>query len=649
MKWEVRTMRSGTSFFNWTVFKKTVCRYWPVWAAYSVIWLVVLPLQGLMMLQLDAQNRATAYYGSYIEGFARDVPDVVSLSLVLAVAFGALCAMAVCSHLYNARSANFFGSLPVRREGLFVTHYLAGLAFLLVPNVVVFLLTLLIESIGGAVFLPGLGFWLAVTCGECLFFYSMAVFCGMFTGHILALPAFYTIFNGLAYGVYLLVEAVFRQFYYGFTGFGSIMGNMVSWLTPVVRLGRSSSVYFWTTEDGYQMFGLENVAVYAVAAVVLAVCSFFLYRARRLESAGDVVSVKCMRPVFQYGVAFCAGLALGSFTTAFLGGEEPTLMISILVWAVIGYFAARMLLEKSFRVLRFWKGAAISAGVFVLLFLVVGFDLTGFETRVPTAGQVESVELNGFRLCRLDDDGDYFYRSENSAEVVDYAILLHQAAVDQRDSHPTDAEVNTSLRLTYHLKNGGELSRWYDNFWIDPKEVDQEGSAAWAAQRMYDNRDLYWKGYGFAEAERLLNEEGWRIQEAMYEDDDHPMERDQGVYYGGADARALYQAVKEDFLAGRIGVRRVEDWQRISQEGGSLSFSFAGGENGYWNIRIRVQDTASSTLAVLKRLGAEGAGTASGESGGPSYTVRTNGQAVDTEVKYPTESAVPVPTAEPAE
>ena len=172
MRWEVRTMRSGTLLFNGTIFKKTVLRYWPVWAAYSIIWLLVLPLQGLMMLQLEAQARP-GLTGGYMQTFAQQVGDLIPLSLALAVFFGALCAMAVCSHLYNPRSANFFGSLPVKREGLFLTHYLAGLAFLLVPNLAVFLLTLLIEAIGGAVFLPGLGFWLAVTWGECLFFYTM--------------------------------------------------------------------------------------------------------------------------------------------------------------------------------------------------------------------------------------------------------------------------------------------------------------------------------------------------------------------------------------------------------------------------------------------------------------------------------------------
>ena len=637
MKWEVRTMRSGTSsfkFFDWTIFKKTVLRYWPVWGAYSVVWLLVLPLQGLMMLQLDAQNRGTTYYGSYVEGFAHDVPEVVSLSLVLAVVFGVLCAMAVCSHLYNPRSANFFGSLPVKREGLFLTHYLAGLAFLIVPNVIVFLLTLLIEAIGGAVFLPGLGFWLAVTCGECLFFYTMAVFCGMFTGHILALPAFYGIFNILAYGVYFLVESVFRQFYYGFTGFGSIMNNMVGWLTPIAKLGRSSSVYFRETEDGLWVIRLEDVAVYAAAAVVLAAASFLLYRVRRLESAGDVVSVKCMRPVFQYGVAFCAGLALGIFTTAFLGGEEPTLMISILVWAVIGCFVARMLLEKSFRVFRYWKGAAVSAGVFLLLFLAVGFDLTGFETRVPTADQVESVELSGCRVTYLNDDGDYVTTEASSPELVDYAILLHQAAVGQRDRRPAGTTASATLGVTYRLKNGGELSRYYIDFRLAPSEAEQEGTTAWAVQQMYDDRDLYWEGYGFADAERRMAQEGWRIQEVMYANDGHAEGTDRTLYYGGADARALYEAMKEDFQAGRIGVRRVEDWNTFFHDENNLYITFAGEGNEGRTINIRVQDTASSTLAVLGRLEKDGAGTASGERDRSPYTVRTDGME-------------PMPTAEP--
>ena len=617
-------MRSGTSFFNGAVFKKTVLRYWPVWAAYSVIWLVALPLQGLMMLQLDAQNRGTTYYSSYIEGFAHDTADAVGMSLPLAVVFGVLAAMAVCSHLYNARSANFFGSLPVRREALFATHYLAGLAFLLVPTGAVFLLTLLVEAAGGAVFLPGLGFWLAVTCGECLLFYSMAVFCGMFTGHILALPAFYVIFNALATVLISLAGLLCGQFLYGFAGFEGWVEEAMRWLTPVAKLEDSWSVRFVDMESGWTIHGLDIVAVYAAVAIAMAAGSFFLYRARRLESAGDVVSVKCMRPVFKYGVSFCAGLTLGMVTASVLGSEEITLIVSVLVWAVIGYFAAQMLLDKSFRVFKKWKGAAVMAGVFALLFCAVGFDLTGFETRVPRPDQVEYVAYHGGGTTNLADGGDYLAVSVDgeNPEALQRFILLHQAAVEQRDGYDISPRTTVGVNFTlfYQLKNGSILSRRY-YVYADPEEADQEGSAAWVFQQMYGDRELYWKGYGFEEAERRLAREDYRLREAACRMDD-----EDNAYYGGRDAQALYEAVKEDFQAGRIGVRRVEDWAERKNGARNLMFQFRDEEDRGFQIDIRVQDTASSTLAVLAELEQEGAGSASGESDTAPYTAGTEGQ-----------------------
>ena len=617
-------MRSGTSFFNGAVFKKTVLRYWPVWAAYSVIWLVALPIQGLMMLQLDAQNRGTTYYSSYIEGFAHDTADAVGMSLPLAVVFGVLAAMAVCSHLYNARSANFFGSLPVRREALFATHYLAGLAFLLVPTGAVFLLTLLVEAAGGAVFLPGLGFWLAVTCGECLLFYSMAVFCGMFTGHILALPAFYVIFNALATVLISLAGLLCGQFLYGFAGFEGWVEEAMRWLTPVAKLEDSWSVRFVDMESGWTIHGLDIVAVYAAVAIAMAAGSFFLYRARRLESAGDVVSVKCMRPVFKYGVSFCAGLTLGMVTASVLGSEEITLIVSVLVWAVIGYFAAQMLLDKSFRVFKKWKGAAVMAGVFALLFCAVGFDLTGFETRVPRQDQVEYVAYHGGGTTNLADGGDYLAVSVDgeNPEALQRFILLHQAAVEQRDGYDISPRTTVGVNFTlfYQLKNGSILSRRY-YVYADPEEADQEGSAAWVFQQMYGDRELYWKGYGFEEAERRLAREDYRLREAACRMDD-----EDNAYYGGRDAQALYEAVKEDFQAGRIGVRRVEDWAERKNGARNLMFQFRDEEDRGFQIDIRVQDTASSTLAVLAELEQEGAGSASGESDTAPYTAGTEGQ-----------------------
>ena len=44
MNWEVRTMRSGTSCFNGTLYRKTMARFWPLWALYGLFWMFAIPL-----------------------------------------------------------------------------------------------------------------------------------------------------------------------------------------------------------------------------------------------------------------------------------------------------------------------------------------------------------------------------------------------------------------------------------------------------------------------------------------------------------------------------------------------------------------------------------------------------------------------------
>ena len=124
-----------------------------------------------------------------------------SAAVTLTALFGLLCAMAVFSYLYASRSVGMLHALPLRREGLFLTNYLSGLLFLLLPNLAVFLLALAAEVFAGTVVFSSLFTWLVVVSLFGLFFYSFAVFCAMFTGHVLALPAFYVVLNGLAAAV----------------------------------------------------------------------------------------------------------------------------------------------------------------------------------------------------------------------------------------------------------------------------------------------------------------------------------------------------------------------------------------------------------------------------------------------------------------
>ena len=63
---------------------------------------------------------------------------------VISIVYAILCAMAVWSYLYNARSVGMMHTLPIRREGLFVTNVLSGLTMMAIPYAVTGVLTVLV-------------------------------------------------------------------------------------------------------------------------------------------------------------------------------------------------------------------------------------------------------------------------------------------------------------------------------------------------------------------------------------------------------------------------------------------------------------------------------------------------------------------------
>jgi len=570
MSWEVRTMRSGTSFFNAALFRKTFLRFWPIWALYTAGWTLVLPLR----LWADAMRRSAwtaPELSEHLQNAVNGIPGLLEPGVPLAAGAGLVCAMAVFSYLYSSRSACMMHALPLRREALFLTQYLAGLSFLLLPQLAVFALTAATEAALGCLALWPLVQWLLVQSGLCLFFYSFAVFCAMFTGHLAALPVFYGVLNILAFVMTSLTEAECSLFLYGFQSFPSPVWEFADYLSPPIALSRAVSLTYQNEIPSLYQPGL--VAVYAAVGAALAIAALLLYRSRHIESAGDVVAVKLVRPLFKYGVALCAGLTGGMFTYELLSGlSDLTLMGWILFWGLAGYFAAEMLLRKSFRVLAAWKGAVPLAAVIVLLSLSVHYDWYGFEDRVPQADQVTAVTLNGLHSAPYDDGQGRGLTLEDPEQIA-LVLQLHRAALAleeenrEEESDPqgyteylyeeSDPQGYTEylyLDLHYELADGTALERGYSALPIVESDRGVEGTLTWAAGQLLSDRENMEQLYGFHDIEancRLVAaylEDVWNTQTRQYET----------VYIYGSTEK-LWQAMKQDFAEGTIGVRYLFD------------------------------------------------------------------------------------------
>ncbi len=477
-------MPSARSYFNTALYRKHLTRYWPIWALYTLIWFFILPVYLILRANADYNSMSTT-----AERFA-DLSILQTLTgagLFMPVVMGVLTAMAIWSYLYNNRAAGLIHALPIRREGLFFTGFLAGLTFFLIPNILIFLLTLGAEALAGAVNLGALALWF---CGEsmlCLFFFCFATLCAFVAGNILALPFFYFVFNGLVIGILALVENALHNFVYGFNGLTGIW-DVAKGLTPLYCIYDVLKVSY-QYENGVfgniRLHGMPALAAYAAIGLALAALALHLYRRHQVEKAGEVVTAGRLRPVFKYGVAFCGALAFGTllyevFRDAF-GYSAWGMLGFLLLCGFLSYLAAEMLLQKSFRVLgKSWKGCAVFLAVLVILTAAVEFDVTGYEKRVPDAAQVELVTVSNIGSMPYDSGRNSAIDAADAA-LIARVVSLHGSAVGNKEAVEAGlrgysgayksaavtggVSVQTMNRvgfeLTYTLKNGRILTRSY--------------------------------------------------------------------------------------------------------------------------------------------------------------------------------------------
>ena len=461
-------MRSVTSYFNRELLRGALQRTWPLWAAYTLIWLLLLPVTLFIRLsdRHIVYSRPTLSY----ELLSTGLPS----GAMMAAVFGIFFAMALFAYLTNSRATNGMHAMPIRREGLFLTHYLAGLFCQVVTLLVSFALAALVTAAFGVFdgYAVGMGLLLCVLL--VLFFYSFGVLCMVCVGQILAGAVFYGILNFLFVGMEALLRSFAGNFLYGYDGRSSAFSTAP--LSPPVEIASSLSVsYVYDGIDpiGVRVFHLGTFAAYAAAGLVLAALALLLYRKRRSEMTGNTVAIGWLRPVFKYGVAFCSAFSLGQLLSYFVfeltdstytAGALIGTIACMIFAGLIGYYAAEMLLKKSFRVFKTsWKGALATSAVLILIGLSFPLDLTGYQTRVPEQSDIVSatVDLYGGNVS-----GSFNLSGQESIALLrdaHCAVITDKARQTEYNRRYVPFNGDTcTLRITYELADGTELFRSYD-------------------------------------------------------------------------------------------------------------------------------------------------------------------------------------------
>lgn len=618
-------MRLKTSCFNPSLAKNSLRRFWPlpVCAALAFLLTMVLPYYTHMReITQDSAPLAVADSLSQAQTISDDavrfLSDQYYLMCFLLAGAALVSAMLLFHHLHSRREIQFYLALPVGRGGLFGTCALMGFLFIALPLLLANLAVLGISLSFGVGTQAALRF-LAGSMLAFLCFYGMALVACVMAGQSFGAFLLYCGLHGAVAVIWLGACQVGQSFIPGFDGSLS-SSSFIVWLIPLAQLMR---VGYYTTEfvSGIQVQNAQKLLVlelhipliYGLVGLGLIILAAALYQLRKAETSGEMISFSVTRWLSKIMAAMAVGLGGTLLILVMLPYSGPipfeALLAMVLVITAIGWVAAEMIIQKSFRV--FHTQSVIPCSILLCcmaaLMLGVHADMTGYIHRLPELSTINSASVNV-------SHGSYNYVpvSPEDARVIHEAMLSH---MDQL--RYTANGDNVAVSISYGTKEGKTIDRTY-YFPSADVELSAEINAVMdKPDNVYSALFPDWP----EDSDTFMFRDGIASTYPIYEDDtstDTPSFTRSGITdpYAGfpltaQETQTLYHAICQDIEDGSLLSpchRYLDD--EYSTQLGNLYFTLWNPADSAkksplsgWSASIDLWESMTHTIAAMKEMG----------------------------------------------
>ena len=466
-------MKIKTNYFNGTILKKDLTRFLPLWVCYLIL--------GLLL--------AVSNFGNVYYSYARTFGNALAFMSPVTCVYALVVAQLLFGDLFQSRLCNAVHALPVRREGLFLTHFTAGLMMGILPNIPIALIAML--GMGRLWFVALV--WLGGSALMYLLFFGLAALCMLCSGNRFAGVALYGLVNLLGVMVMWIFENFYLSMLYGMR-MTDATREIFYLFSPVWKLMQNAWIEIVHSPDCWD--GLEHrqwedclynaefngelfvyLGIVTAIGVALAAFALLLYRRRHLESAGDFLSVKPVGLLFTLVASTFAGAVC-----YFIAGE---MLVGLVIGLVVGFFICRMLLERTVKV--FGRKSWVQLTAFVLAvalsFGLTYFDAFGVARRIPKTEDIASVtiadrylgdwrleelqlEESGSGVVTVGVDPSYISGKEGMLTLTEEKDIetvrqIHRLLLEEGDASLKSERYVETITIHYVLKNGTTLTRYY--------------------------------------------------------------------------------------------------------------------------------------------------------------------------------------------
>lgn len=464
-------------------------RIW-VWVISFLGQLVLYPgVLAVYLSRIDFRNAEGNYklpehYKIALQEAATDALGFKPFCMLPIAALGILIAVQGFSYLYDRKKVDMYHSVPVPAKRRFAVIYVNGLLMYVIPALFGILTAVLMATVQGSMTgrcMAECGLAAVLNLLYFLVVYHTAILAVMLTGNVVITGFATVILLGIAYVAGMILLALRNNFFDMASSFfkgSSFTGSVIVEYDNKIYFLRATALLSDIVKSILPIYGK-----WFVLALVLWGLAYFAYRKRPAEAAGKAMAFSCLKPVVKIIVSIVAGLIAGWFVYDATYYNVALTALGMIGGAVFCSIVMEAIYEADIRgAFKHLVSTGISAAAAAFLFCIFQFDLFGYDSYVPEAGEIESYVLdigpyqNYWKWYDEDESIRYIsdsqYLQENmfltDTDAVCELARKSQELIGVEDTKGKDCR---SVNVLYRLKSGREVERL---LWIDFDDASNE-------------------------------------------------------------------------------------------------------------------------------------------------------------------------------
>lgn len=429
-------------------------------------------IEGYKKITMGIRREMFAtYFFDFSQGFSEDIGRigfVLAICGILAI----ISALAGFSYLHSQKTVDFYHSLPIRREKLFLNQLVVSTMHYLLPALVGMFLLMVVAAFKGVFSIQAFGcgmLLLVVGLFYYLICFAVSSLAMLLTGRIIV----GALGTGILYFYSILLYYVLVSYAGMFLNTYSANGD--SWINILLCLLCPIGWGRLICNGAAGISGWIFVLLAIPAAIALLVLCLFVYKRRDSAAAGNSMAFPKVAIFIEGFLVILGSMASGIFFSIISNNQSTGwLIFGLLLGLVVSYGVVEMLYYLDVK--KIVRDKLRLVPVILIILAITGiykFDLFHYNTYLPKQDQVKNINIElPLSYLYMDPSNESEIAMGNSDEMFEAAQILSANALTEKESNQLNhAAVSYiySVNVEYEMNDGQSIYRTYDVNWNDVK------------------------------------------------------------------------------------------------------------------------------------------------------------------------------------